>query len=159
VRLAHELIYYLAAARSGDVNLEAKQPIVFRPSDGELPGAVTVQPPDGPARRIVVKEWPLTYDDTRDTGVYKLTTDTGKVQYYVVQPDGGESNLTPCNDEDRQAVARLLKTTRYVFTPKEVFSQEADPETRIEIWWLLLFGVIALLAFEVWMTRRISGAK
>ena len=117
VRLAHELIYYLAAARGGDVNLEARQPIVFRPADGELPGPVTIQPPDGPARRVAVKEWPLVYDDTRETGVYKLTTDTGKVQYYVVQPDGGESDLTPCNDDDREAVARLVRTTRYVFTP------------------------------------------
>src|SRR4051812_3660731 len=108
VRLAHELVYYLAASRGGDVNLEARQPIVFRPSDGELPGPVTVQPPEGAARRVAVKEWPLVYEDTRDTGVYRLTTDTGKVQYYVVQPDGGESNLTPCNDEDRAAVARLL---------------------------------------------------
>jgi hypothetical protein len=159
VRLAHELVYYLAAARGGDVNLEAKQPIVFRPSDGELPGPVTIQPPDGPARRIAVKEWPLTYDETRDTGVYKLTTDTGKVQYYVVQPDAGESDLTPCNDEDRTSVARMLKTTRYVFTPRDVLSQAADPETRVEVWWLLLLLVIALLAFEVWMTRRIAGAK
>jgi len=159
VRLAHELIYYLAAARGGDVNLEAKQPIVFSPADGELPGPVTVQPPDGPARRVAVKEWPLTYDDTRETGVYKLTTDTGKIQYYVVQPDAGESDLTPCNDDDRAAVARLLKTTRYVFTPADVLSQEADPETRIELWWLLLLLVIGLLAFEVWMTRRIAGAR
>ena len=37
VRLAHELVYYLAASRGGDVNLEAGQPIVFRPTDGELP--------------------------------------------------------------------------------------------------------------------------
>lgn len=159
VRLTHELVYYLAAARAGDVNLEARQPIVFRPSDGELPGPVTVQPPEGPARRLTVKEWPLVYDDTRETGVYKLTTDTGKVQYYVVQPDGGESDLTPCNDEDRAAVARLLRTTKYVFTPQEVFAQEADPETKIEFWWLLLLLVIGLLAFEVWMTRRIAGAR
>jgi von Willebrand factor type A domain/Aerotolerance regulator N-terminal len=159
VRLTHELVYYLAAARSGDVNLEAKQPIVFRPADGELPGPVTVQPPEGSARRITVKDWPLVYDDTRETGVYKLTTDTGKVQYYVVQPDGGESDLTPCSDEDRAAVARLLKTTRYVTAPSEVLSQETDAETQIEFWWLLLLLVIALLAFEVRMTRRISGAK
>jgi hypothetical protein len=159
VRLAHELMYYLAASRGGDVNLEARQPIVFRPADGELPGPVTVQPPEGPARRITVKEWPLVYDDTRETGVYKLTTDTGRVQYYVVQPDGGESDLTLCTDEDRLAVARLLKTTQYVLTPTEVFSKAADPEARLEFWWLLLLAVIALLAFEVWMTRRIAGAK
>ncbi|HVK08304.1 MAG TPA: VWA domain-containing protein [Gemmataceae bacterium] len=158
VRLAHELVYYLAAARAGDVNLEARQPIVFRPADGERPGPVTVQPPDGPGRRLSVTEWPLVYDDTRETGVYKLTTDTGKVQYYVVQPDAGESDLTPCSDEDRAAVARLVKTTQYVLTPAEVFSKEADPESRFEFWWLLLLAVIALLAFEVWMTRRIAGA-
>jgi von Willebrand factor type A domain/Aerotolerance regulator N-terminal len=159
VRLMHEFAYYLAASRGGDVNLEARQPIVFRPSDGELPGPVTVQPPEGPGRRVAVKEWPLVYDDTRETGVYKLTTDTGKVQYYVVQPDGGESDLTPCNDEDRMAVARLLTTTKYVQTPQEVLSQEADPETKLEFWWLLLLLVILVLAFEVMMTRRIAGAK
>jgi hypothetical protein len=159
VRLAHELVYYLAAARGGDVNLEARQPIVFRPADGELPGPVTIQPPEGPARRIAVKEWPLVYDDTIETGVYRLTTDTGRVQYYVVQPDGGESDLTPCTDDDRAAVARLLRTMKYVFTPQDVLSAEADPETKIEFWWLLLLLVIGVLAFEVWVTRRISGAK
>lgn len=159
VRLAHELVYYLAASRGGDVNLEARQPIVFRPADGELPGPVTVQAPEGPARRISVTEWPLVYDDTRETGVYKLTTDTGKVQYYVVQPDGGESDLSPCNDDDRLAVSRLLGTMKYVFTAQDVLSQEMDPETKVEFWWLLLLLVIGLLAFEVWMTRRIAGAS
>src|SRR5205085_7357964 len=128
------------------------QPIVFRPADGELPGPVTVQPPDGPARRLAVKDWPLVFDDTRETGVYKLTTDTGKVQYYVVQPDGGEADLTPCTDEDRASVARLLPTTKYVFTQKEVLSGEVNPEAQIEFWWILLLAVICLLAFEVWMT-------
>ena len=159
VRLAHELIYYLAAARGGDVNLDAGQPIVFRPNDGELPGPVTIQPPEGPPRRILAKEWPLVFDETKETGVYKLTTDTGKVQYYVVQPDGGESDLTPCSDEDRLAVSRLLPTTKYISKASEVFSQEANPDTQIDLWWLLLLLVIGLLAFEVWMTRRIAGAK
>ena len=159
VRLAHELVYYLAASRGGDVNLEAGQPIVFRPNDGELPGPVTIQPPEGPVRRMPATQWPVVFDETKETGVYKLTTDTGKVQYYVVQPEDGESDLTPCSDEDRLAVARLLLTTKYVFNPSEVFAQEADPESRIDLWWLLLLCVIGLLAFEVWMTRRISGAK
>jgi hypothetical protein len=159
VRLVHELVYYLAASRGGDVNLEARQPIVFRPSDGELPGPVTIQPPDGAARRVAVKEWPLVFDDTRETGVYKLTTDTGKVQYYVVQPDGGESDLTPCNEEDRLAVSRLLPTTKYVFQPNDVLSSETNAEAQFDFWWLLLLLVIGLLAFEVWMTRRIAGAK
>jgi hypothetical protein len=158
VRLTHELVYYLASARGGDANLEARQPIVFRPADGERPGPVTVQPPDGPARRVSVGEWPFVYDDTRETGVYKLTTDTGKVQYYVVQPDGGESNLAPLTDEDRLALARLLPTARFAAQPADVLSLQADADTKTEFWWLLLVLVIGLLAFEVWMTRRIAGA-
>lgn len=159
VRLAHELVYYLAGSRGGDLNLEARQPIVYRPTDGELPGPVSVQPPDGPARRIAVTEWPLVYDDTRETGVYKLTTDTGKVQYYVVQPDGGESDLTPCSEDDQLAVARLFPTLKYVTAPPDVLSQASDPETKVEFWWLLLLLVIAVLAFEVRMTARIAGAR
>jgi hypothetical protein len=77
----------------------------------------------------------------------------------VVQPDGGESDLAPCTDEDRAAVARLVRTMKYIFTPTEVLSQEADPETKIEFWWLLLALVIGVLAFEVMMTRRIAGAR
>ncbi len=159
VRLAHELVYYLASSKAGDANLEAKQPIVFRPTDGERPGPVTVQPPDGPARRLAVTEWPLVYDETRETGVYRVTTDTGKVQYYVVQPDGEESNLAPCSDEDRATVARLLRTTKYVFTPAEILSKEVDPDTKLEFWWVILLLVIGLLSLEVVMTRKIAGAS
>ncbi|WP_020467865.1 VWA domain-containing protein, partial [Zavarzinella formosa] len=117
VRLMHELVYYLAAARTADANLEAKQPIVFRPRDGERPGPVTVQPPDAPAQRIAVAEWPFIFDDTRDTGVYKLTTDTGKVQYFVVQPDAGESLLKRLTDDDRLTLKRLIPTLEQKLTP------------------------------------------
>ena len=158
VRLTHELVYYLAAARGGDVNLEARQPIVFRPGDGERPGPVTVQPPEGPPQRIEVTEWPLTFDDTRETGVYKLTTDTGRSQYYVVQPDGGESVLAPCREDDLVAVQRYLRTAEYIRTPADVVARSANPETQVELWWLLLVLVIGLLAFEVWVTKRIAGA-
>ena len=81
------------------------------------------------------------------------------MQYYVVQPDGGESDLTPCSEEDRLAVTRLLPTIKYISKASEVFSQEANPDSQIDLWWLLLLLVIGLLAFEVWMTRRIAGAK
>lgn len=157
VRLTHELVYYLAAAKGAEVNLEAKQPIVFKPNDGEKPGPITVQPPDGPAKRMTVDEWPFIYDDTRDTGVYKLTTDTGKTQYYVVQPDGGESNLQLLTEEDRLAVKRLLPTLEYVLTTNDVLAKGTSPETKVELWWLLLLLVMGLLGFEVWMTRRIAG--
>ncbi len=61
--------------------------------------------------------------------------------------------------EDRLAVSRLLPTTKYVVTANDVLSSTLNPETQIEFWWLLLLLVMGLLAFEVWMTRRIAGAK
>jgi len=157
VRLTHEIVYYLAAARGGDANLEARQPIVFRPRDGERPGPVTVQPPDGPAQRVAVAEWPFTYDETKDTGVYRVTTDTGKVQFFVVQPDAGESLLSGLSDDDRIAMKRLIPTWESKRTPGEVLSQTGDAEPQMEFWWLLWLLVIVVLAGEVWMTRRIAG--
>ena len=157
VRLTHELVYYLAAARGGDANVEARQPIVFRPRDGERPGPVTVQPPDGPARRVAVAEWPFTYDDTKDTGVYRVTTDTGRVQYFVVQPDAGESQLKGLSDDDRIALRRLIPTWEAKKNPGEIISFTGDAEPQMEFWWLLWLLVIVVLAGEVWMTRRIAG--
>ena len=156
VRLTHELAYYLASARAGDLNLEARQPIVFRP-EGEKPGPVTVQPPEGPPVRVTPAAWPLVYDETRKTGVYTLTTDTGRTRTYVVRPDGNESDLTPLTDADRTAVAELYGPVAYADDYdgllRDVFREDGDRE----LWWLLLVGVAALMVGEGVMTRRAAG--
>ena len=64
VPLAHELVYYLAGARSAEVNLTPGQPIRFRPGDETTSGVVVVQPPDGDPKTVEVKNWPLVYEDT-----------------------------------------------------------------------------------------------
>ena len=157
VRLCHECLYHLAAARSNEVNLEARQPIVFRPGDGEPPGGVTIDLPEGPRRRIDVASWPLVYEDTRETGVYKLTTDSGKVQYYVVQPDIAESVLTTCSDADRKAVASLFPDGRFLYEQdrsrimKGLRQSQSDPE----LWWVFLLLVIGFLVAELAYTRAL----
>ena len=158
VRLMHEIVSHLAAPRGGDANLEARQPITFRPRDGERPGPVTVQPPEGPARRMPVSEWPFTFDDTGDTGVYKLTTDTGKVQFFVVQPDAGESSLRTMSDDDRAALRRLLPTWETARDPADLQNDLDESSQQLEFWWLVWLLVIVVLAGEVWMTRRIALA-
>ena len=156
--LSHELLYYLVAARSTDVNLNARAPIVFRPSDGESPGGVTIEVPEGPSRRIEVGSWPLVYEDTREAGVYRLTTDSGRVQYYVVQPDPGESNLTPCTDKDRAAVRSYFEPDRFQYETDRARIMESirQAQDNPQLWWLFLLLVLGLLAGELFYTRRLA---
>ena len=85
VRLVHELMYYLAASRSGEVNLEQGQAIVYRPADSESPGGITLELPTGESRHFNPAQWPFSCEDTSEAGLYKLTT------------DGGRRAGTPCN--------------------------------------------------------------
>jgi hypothetical protein len=157
--LAHELVYYLAGARSADANLQPGQPIVFRNAE-ELPVTVTVQPPQGPAKPVTVTRWPLTYDETREPGVYTLSTPGGTPTYFVVQGEPGESDLSPLVPEDREALQKWLSpgtrgpAVRMSFTEAAAGGEQS--RVPMELWWLLLLGVLGLLFGEVWMTRRMS---
>src|SRR5262249_42088325 len=111
VPLAHELVYYLAGARSADFNLRAGQPIRYRAAvDVRLEG-FSLQPPTGEKKRLssvpgaagayqaqLVKrerESQVIYEGAREAGVYRLTTSDGQTIHYVVPMDGRESDLPP----------------------------------------------------------------
>jgi hypothetical protein len=156
--LAHELAFYLAGSRSGDFNLPPGQPIRYRPVPDEPPGPVTVQAPDGPPRNVTADAWPLAYAETREPGVYKLTSPAGVATYYVVHGDDRESDLTPCQEADREKVKQLLPagTVNYATETGQVVAELNKSNEQQELWWLLMLGVIALLCGEVWMTRRLA---
>ena len=158
VPLCHELVYYLAAARSGSVNLSPGAHIIFRPGDGEPPCGVTIETPEGTPRRMEVSNWPLDFDDTRETGIYKLKTDSGKVNYYVVQPDSTESVLTPCEDKDRKAVQSFFPEGRLLYENdrgkiRVQFQKSTNPP---QVWWLFLLLVLGLLLAELAFTRSLA---
>jgi hypothetical protein len=161
ILLCHEFAYYLASARSKEANLAPGEAIVFRPSDGEPPGGVTIDLPEGPRRRIEVSSWPLVFGDNgeaREAGVYKLTTDSGRVQYFVVQPDTNESNLTPCGEADRKAVQAKFPNTQIYYETDVAKMMEAirKSQNNPELWWLFLLLVIALLTAELAFTRYLA---
>ncbi len=174
-RLAHELMYWLAGTRSAELNLLPKQPIVFRPleeelfltatttqkpkSDLDLPCTIRLQPPSGEEKEIRVTAWPMRYEDTRETGVYKLTTPNGRVYYYVVQPDAAESVLQPASESELAAVANWVPGMIYANEISEVTSELNRSMEQQELWWLFMLAVIVLLASEVWFTRRIALAS
>jgi hypothetical protein len=162
--LAHELVSYLAGARSADSNLQPGQPIVFRPSDDEPPGPVRLQPPDGPPVTLPVASWPLTYDEAREPGVYTLTTASGRTAWFVVQTDAREADLAAATDADRERVAGLLPKRpdgspmlRYVETGGG--DAAAEPPQNLELGWLAFLAVVLLLLGEVALTRRLAMAR
>ena len=90
VPLAHELVYYLAGARSAEFNLQPGQPIRYRLTSNAPPDGFRLQPPlERKSRWILARRrrarFPahvtappragtLVCDETRETGVYRLKT-------------------------------------------------------------------------------------
>jgi hypothetical protein len=48
---------------------------------------------------------------------------------------------------------------KYDDDPDSSAPEAERPESRREVWWWCLLGVIALLCGEVWMTRRLVKAR
>jgi hypothetical protein len=170
--LAHELVYYLAGARSAEYNLQPGQPLHYRPDGEDSLGGLTLQPPDGEARPIVLDsaadaeayavqvvrqaQGPLlVYESARQTGVYRLRTRDHRTIYYVVQPDPRESDLTPCSDRDREKVARLVPGLKYENDRQKLTTAIVAATPWQPLWDAFLVGVIVFLCAEVWLTRRI----
>jgi hypothetical protein len=177
VPLAHELIYYLAGARAGEFNLQAGQPIrLRRETDGPVEGYF-LTPPSGetkplstgsvdpaayPAQLVRQQRGSVLFcEGTRETGVYRLQTPDGDIVNYVVQPDGQESDLTPCSDEDRDRVTKVFtppgrdqSLLHYADERGQILAAPESTDAEQDVWWCFLLGLIGLLCAEVWMTRR-----
>ncbi len=153
VPLAHELIYYLAGARSAESNLAPGQPIRFRGSEDTGSGIVTVQTPDGDPKSVEAKSWPFVYEETREPGSYALSC-SGKTSYFVVQPDSRESETAPTTSEDRKKVSELIPNMNYVENTDDLVDALTKGSGTKELWLLVLVGVFMALFGEVWMTRR-----
>lgn len=173
--LAHELTYYLADARASIHNLQPGQPLLHRLKPEETPSTLVLQPPEGDAKPLVYDQRPaeggyvarlvhsadgpaLVYDDTLETGVYRITARGGRTVYYVVQPDPRESDLASCTDAEREKVAQLVPMT-YEDGTEVIAGAMPDIAPKQELWWWFLLGVIVLLYSELWLTRRIVKGR
>jgi hypothetical protein len=175
VPLAHELVYYLARARSAEYNLAAGQPLRWRLDSGAPQAGFTMQPPGDKKPRPLTTDQPddtslparidpqprgalLVYEKTRETGVYRLGTPEGQTVNYVVQPDDKESDLTPCSADDRDAVAGQIGV-KYEDDRARMIAALTPTGQRMEVWWWFLIGIVLLLCAEVWMTRRMVKSR
>ena len=124
VPLAHELVYYLAGARSAEFNLQPGQPIRYRLTSNAPPDDFRLQPPFGeekplnlgaptpatiPAHVTPPPRPTLVCDETRETGVYRLKTPGNRVAYYVVQSDPRSRTWPPARTRSATAWRRFCR--------------------------------------------------
>jgi Aerotolerance regulator N-terminal len=153
VPLVHEATYHLAGARSAVYNLHPGEPIRLRVSADAHPDAYHLTAPDGSPLVAQLRRdeggATLTAADTRTSGVYLVQPPKGEPIPFVVASDGREADLTPCSQEDRERVRRLIGGA-------DADAESNAPTTeRRELWWYLLIGLLGLLVMEVWLTRRL----
>jgi hypothetical protein len=103
---------------------------------------------------LTAKSWPFSFEDTREPGVYRLTSPGDRNAYYVVQPDARESDLAASSDVDRNKVVDLVPGLRYMNDGQEVVDAISGAAPTKELWLPVLLGVMLLLIFEILMTRR-----
>ena len=152
--LAHELVFSLAVSRAADANLSPGQPIRYRvPNDAAADGW-TLETPDGSAHSVEVREGSITFADTADAGAYTLRHPAAAPRYYVVASDPRESDLTPLTDADKSRLKQIWPGLEFGTELNASADASAGPAEPVELWWLFLLGVIALLACELWLTRR-----
>jgi hypothetical protein len=153
--LAHELVFYLAGARSAALNLAPGQAGRYRLPKGAPTTGWVLQPPDGPEKPVVVQDGQIGVEDTQLPGVYVLKhAASGTVRYYVVQSDPRESDLTPWTDGDRERVTKYLPTLEFNDDRAAILAGILRAPQAAELWWLFMVGVVGLLGAEVWLTRR-----
>jgi hypothetical protein len=153
--LAHELVYYLAGARSASLNLTPGQSLRYRLPKGVATGGWVLQPPVGSDRPVEAREGQILVEDTQEPGVYTLKhSASGAVRFYVVQSDPAESDLSPWTDADRERIRRILPAVEFNDDRTAIVAGITRAPQPAELWWLCMVGVIGLLAAEVWLTRR-----
>ncbi len=156
VRLAHELMYYLAGARAGERNLLPGQPIVFTPQPLEPAGGVALHPPSGPVRTIPCKAWPAVIDGTQLAGAYRIVSPAGRSTDFSVCPESGESDLTPGTADERDRVRKIIPQLQYITGLNEMASASDERPAVRELWWLLLILALGLLSVETRCTRALA---
>jgi hypothetical protein len=164
----HELLFSLAST-STNRNVDVGSSLVLKvPPELKIDEYLFVGPGNKqfPAERIPNELQPGTIlADAPLPGAYRFTRKSaeGRVmatdEHFVVNFDRGESDLTPLTEEQRRALSgngRLEFVNDLIDLQTRMYADSS----RTELWWLLIYGFLAMMSIEVWMTRRmLRGAQ
>lgn len=158
VPFVHELVFSLVA-RSTDRNVAVGAPLRLALGDGQQPRDWTFIGPAGtrtPGRSAgadrQVAELPTTYL----AGIYEAeyTPEARPREYFVAASDRAESDLTPLDDQQLQALpqAHGVRFVDELAAYEQATRVEPEP---VEIWRWLLLAVLAGLILETIITRQL----
>ena len=161
VPFLHEIVFHLASRKSGR-NVDPGEPLMLDRSSGSSTAiAAEFTTPDGrtlPADEFGMgDELRLGLSDTSLSGVYRAQPteeDAGRTDFFVVQSDRAESDLTRLSPPEQDRIAGEDRV-RFVNSLDEIVAGMAEDEVPSELWRLLLLGVLLLLVGEVLLTRRL----
>jgi len=164
----HELLFSLAST-STNRNVDVGMPLVLNvPADLKMsdyefigPGNKTFAPDrlhDEQQPRALLNDAPIpgVYRFARKTAVAKANESD---EFFVVNFDRTESDLTTLSEGQRQALAGQDRLT-FVKDLSELRTRMSAGSSRTELWWLLIYLFLGMMSVEAWMTRRmLRGAS
>jgi len=176
--LLHEIAFFLASSKTSR-NVATGTPLVLEVDEKQdLDGYVFFGPGDTTfdftSGGIVNNKRIVRLDDTSLPGVYVFRrkdprSKPGEIkqdvrtpaEYFVVNFDRSESDLTPLSDDQRKALIAADEDaseaeTRMTFlkTREELMEEMTKDNSRAEFWWILLLVFLGILIFEVAMARK-----
>lgn len=156
----HETVKYLALKQVGKVpDYYVGDSLEYSGSQESAGKEVAVFNPDRKEERLVLSEQgSLFYDNTEIPGIYSVHRSGEKPQYFAINVDTKESDLTPRNPEELTSM--LVGTTETdriptELTPDVVRQYEEDVERNQSLSTYLLLAVFALAITEMFLANRV----
>jgi hypothetical protein len=170
VPLLHELLFHLAGSAAASRNLETGEPLVLAvlPDVADQVQSLTFIGPGkkefAPQRGGDDERPALRLDDTHVPGVYVLQRKPDvapppavaamRNEHFVVNFDRAESDLTLL-DNSQEAKLTGNERLKFVQDFDGLQTRLAGDAPKSEVWQLVMLFILALLAGELWLTRRL----
>ncbi len=156
----HETVKYLALKQAGKVpDYRVGDDLEYIGSRDGAGKEVAVFNPDGKETRLTLNEQGnLYYAETQNPGIYSVHRSGESTQYYVVNVETDESDITPRDPEELTSL--LVGSTEADRTPTEITPEvrqeyREDVEKNQGISMYLLLTVFALAVGEMFLANRV----
>ncbi|WP_437186199.1 BatA domain-containing protein [Planctomicrobium sp. SH668] len=158
VPFLHELVFQFTS-RSEQRNVDQGVPLMLPLKAKENASDFLVSGPgvtDAPAEFVLRGQSAFAmFRKTAIPGVYRFhkKQSTSDVALFVVDNDHSESDLTAMSEEEWKTLTandRLHK----IKSMRDVHAATAAAAPHVELWWILMLAILALLVCEVALTRR-----